>query len=263
MELPIPFMYDGNRVGEAEVCTPRAGVLADTGRAAEEGQFYGALFTLAAGSCIRLGEIEDRAQIKNMLREAPYRDVEWIALCAVLGLAPDDGFEGVYTCPRCGTQHVTSYSEDSDTRDFISELEFRVAQEAAPVRVELTDTVEIRSRGEVLEEVRSVAIRHPVLRDCMRAESRVGQSDPIRLQLAIYGEALVEVNETEVDAQYRNRFSTMITERLSIQDLRVLEAGTSAWGLQTQIQKICRKCGKVWSAPIDTASFFEYALRQT
>jgi hypothetical protein len=261
MQLPIPFDYVGNRVGDFEVSAPRAGVLAETARAAEDGHYYGALFALAAGACKRLGEEEDSAQIKNMLREAPYRDIEWIALSAVVGLSPDDGFEGVYNCPRCGTQHVTAYSEEDDTRDFISDLEFRVAEEPDQIRVELAEPVEVRSKGEVIETVESITIRQPTLRDCMRAESRVGQSDPTRLQLGIYAEALVSVNDNDIDQSYRNRFGSVVMDRLTIRDLRTLEQGTSRWGLQTQIDKRCRKCGKEWKAPVNTMGFFESALR--
>jgi hypothetical protein len=262
MRLPIPFEWSGQVIREVEVGAPKAGLLADTREVADQGKMHAAMYTLAAGSILDAEGITDRNEIKRMTRDMPYRSAEFVALSAVLTISPDDGFEGVYVCPRCGEKIITEYNPENDTRDFVSDLEVGVLEEPELFSLDLDVPVTFTSQGEVIDEVRSMELRYPTMADCMAAERRAAGKDAVRLQFAIYAQALVSVNGKQINDTWKVGFGTQMFDRLDVKtDLRALSEAMGRYGLQSEIEKRCISCGKVWKAPVNTSNFFVSALR--
>lgn len=253
MRLPIPFESGGRTVDEIELETPRAGVLADTQRAAEGGKLFTALSVLLAGV------IAGEGNAKSLARDIPYRDAEWMALQAILRISPDDGFEGVYTCPRCGAQMICELTEDEDSRDFVKDLEVVYRDEPGLVEIELTEPVVFTSKGEEIDRVTVFEMRYPTLEDCIKAEAR-GQKGA-KQQFAIYAQAIETVNGKQINSTWKAAYGPLVFERMTISDVMKVSRAMAEYGLESEVERVCHSCGKVWKAPVDTSNFFASALR--
>lgn len=254
MRLPIPFEYEGRIIDDLEIKAPSSGVLAETQRVAEGGKMYAAFSVLTAG-CL------DEEDARAMVRVMPYRTCELLAIHAVLKISPDDGFEGVYQCPRCGHKQVTEYSEDEDTRDFVSDLYVGYADAAEPFEVELDSAVTVTSKGEAIEQVSTLTFHHPTMQECQKAESRVGLKNPTKLNFAVLALAIDKVDGREVDDRWRTNLAPVVFEKMAAKDLAKINAEIARYGMSSTLPKVCHECGKEWDAPVNTSGFFASALR--
>lgn len=257
MRLPIPFEHNDNIIDDLEVKAPVSGLLADTSRAVDEGNYYSALLVLLSGTIQEYEPSEAKRLIKNM----PYRTAEWLSLQTILKISPDDGFEGIYRCPRCGHEMVTNYDDDVDTRDFISQLYIGYADDIESIKLELEEPITRTSRGEVVDSVSSITLRHPTIDDCIKAEQKVGTKDPGKTQFAIYANAITEINGQSVNDKWKKAHGMNLFERMPVPALSSIGNDVSKYGLSSTIEKTCRKCGKTWQARVNTSNFFESALR--
>ncbi|MHC4717627.1 MAG: hypothetical protein ACYS5V_11705, partial [Planctomycetota bacterium] len=191
MRLPIPILSGEQIYREVEIESPRAGTLADTQKLAEQGNWFAAIHLLVAGCITSIDDVADRTKIRSLCRLMPYRSAEFVALHAVLKISPDDGFEGVYTCPRCGHEMVTDYQEEDgvvivDTRDFVEDLKIGYSEDVFTFQHEMSEPVQIKSEGEIVEEITGFEMRYPLLADCIASEGRYGNNDAIRAQFGTY-----------------------------------------------------------------------------
>lgn len=256
MRLPIPFDYNGSVVEEVDLRAPRAGVLADVQKEASEGRQYQAIAALVSG-CLS----EETEKPLDLVKAMPYRTVEYLALQAILLVSPDDGFEGVYECPRCGHQTVCELTESNDTRDFVSEVEVRYSEGLEPILVALGHPVTFTVKDSV-DTIETIQMRHPTIGDCISAEARVGKSNLMKLQFAIYAAAIERVNGDPVNQHWKATFGIPLFEKMEFRpDLITIRDATAYYGMSPTIRKLCSKCGKEWDAPIDTSNFFGSALR--
>lgn len=270
MELPIPIITNlGNKFNEVEIIKPKASVIADVKKIADTGEIFQSI-KVFLGGCIELisGEensITVKADIKNMIGMMPYRSAE-VCLYKILVLYdPDkDAVEGIYTCPRCGFQLITEFNEDIDTRDYISELNIMYIDQYTDIELELTEPVNIKDKGkdEILESVESMTLRHPTISDCIIAEKKYGATDAIRMQFAMYSEALKQINGKEVDKKYRNTYGVYIFENIkdAKKDLGELNRQISQYGIDPNLTKVCRNCSKEFKVPINMSNFFVSGL---
>jgi hypothetical protein len=255
MRLPIPFEVSGRTISEVEIDAPRAGVLADTQKIAEQGKFYAALAKLVEGCLL------DEEMPQTVVKAMPYRSAEYIALHAVLMISPDDGFEGVYDCPRCGTKLICELTQEDDTRDFVSDIAVGYRDEPGAVRFELEKPVTFKSKGEVIDQVENFELRYPTMGDCMKAEVRSGGATGVRLQFQVYSQALIFVNGKEINDTWKVSFGPLLFDKMTARDTIHLSREMSQYGMASDIEKSCMSCGKTWNAPVDTSGFFASALQ--
>ena len=269
MRLPIPIFSGEVIHQEVEIESPRAGVLADTQKIAEQGNWFTAIHILVGGCVTSIGDITDKSTIRNLCRKMPYRSAELVALKATLLISPDDGFEGVYVCPRCGHKIITDYQEADgeviiDTRDFVSNLKVGIMEEETRgFHHDMTEPVDIKSEGEVIESIDSFDMRYPLLADCIASEGKHGNNDPIRSQFGTYVQALTAINGNNVDAKWKNRYGMALFNGIhSLRgDLLVIGREMEKYGLSTKVDKTCTDCGKEYRAQVNTSGFFESVLR--
>lgn len=273
MQLPIPIvMNSGGIFNEIEIMKPRASVIADTKKILNDTNEVFQSIKTFLGGCIE-GIINDerviteRENIKNMINFMPFRSAE-VCLYKILVLydPEKDAIEGVYSCPRCGTKIITEYleSEGIDTRDYISSLSINYAEENKNIISELTEPVIIKNKAtdEVLESIHTMELQHPVISDCITAEKKFGSTDEVRMQFAMYIEALKKINGNEVDRKYKNTWGMYIFDNIREckKDLGELNKKISEYGINPYLTKICKTCGKEFKPPINMSNFFVSAL---
>lgn len=269
MDMPIPIkLITGRIIREAELKRPTPGVVADTKRQAEDGNIYQAMQVFVAGCISNFtaedGEvISDRADIRRFTASMPFRSADFIAIKAMLLHDDEDGIEGVYRCPRCGKENLAEIDSrrDIDTRDHIGALKTRLMPEPYEDGFDFTLSSELTMPDGTT--VSTIRLRWPTLGDCIRATTKVGRRDTIRLQLAIYAEALTQVNGEDVDAGWRSRQATWMFENLPSvkKDANEISNKMMQYGMETEVLKTCAYCGKEWQATVNTANFFASGLQ--
>ena len=273
MQLPIPIITNSGGVfNEIEIIKPKSSVIADTRKVLNDtNEVFHSIRTFLSGCIESISNdekvISDKENIRNMVNFMPYRSAE-VCLYKILVLYdPDkDAIEGVYSCPRCGTKLITEYieSEDIDTRDFISQLEIKYMDEYEDIEIELSDPVNIKDKGrdEILESIQSMKFKHPTIANCIVAEKMYGSTDSIRMQFAMYVESLKEINGIEIDKKYRNTYGMFIFNNVKEckKDLGELNRKVSEYGIDPNLTKICKSCGKEFKVPINMSNFFVSAL---
>lgn len=264
IELPIPVRLNGKTYKGAELKGRLiASILADTYKVVEQGEIYKAIQVFLSGAIDNIDGEKDPQAVKQIVGAMSFKSAFYLSVQALLQGEADDGVEGMYECPRCHTKKICAYHKDPDldTRDFIGDLEVKMAGEKEEVDFTLKYPVEIRDNdgnGELIEKLK---FRFPSLNDCDMASGKTGRSDKVRLQFAIYVQALLEVNGNKVDRKYKTSFGRTIFERMDHEDLTELGAQMDEFGLVTTIKKICSKCDKEFEVEVNTANFFVSALR--
>ena len=174
----------------------------------------------------------------------------------------DDYIEGVYQCPRCGTEIITGNDEIVDNRDRIKDLEIiEMDKYSNSIVVELKKSVKILNAKteEILEEMHNFEIRHPTLNDFMYAEN--GQTDELIIQYRAYCNALQKVNNQEVDAKWKATYGLLMLKKAKATSLVQINDEMRKYGVQRTKERICPRCSKVWDAPLNTSNFFVSGLR--
>lgn len=262
MDLKLPVAIHGpSKATDAVVKEPTPGVIADTKRAVDAGNPYKAIQLFVAGCCERIGAAAERRDVLAMVAAMPFKTAEYVVAKVSLLMSGDDGLEGVYRCPRCGKNVVCEKTEDSDSRDRFDSLDV-VETEERFFRVELTEPVRLHeSPEEQGAVVSSVTVAYPTLGNCAAAHARIGDKDSMRLQFAIYAEALVGVNDAEVDQKWRTRWGSILFEKMRLDDLRVVGKAADSVGVKTEVAKACPWCGKVFKTTLNALDFFASALQ--
>jgi exosome complex RNA-binding protein Csl4 len=272
MILPVPVEIEKVLYVNVDIQSPSVDCLAQSRSIADEGKYFPALRAFVAG-CVRSfttedGRIvDDSVSIRSILPKLPFRSVDYIAIQALLLDNDDDGIEGFYPCPRCGTESIAEYREDDgivlDTRDRISSLKVGVFDpyvDKHEIRVDLSEPVVISDRGgDVMLQIENFEVAIPTLENCIVAESKVGAKDPVKLQIAIYVEAMTKVNGEKIDNKFRNEYGNLFMGKIrtASKDLRILSDTINRYGIDRRVDKECKKCGKKWRPVVNTSNFFD------
>lgn len=277
MKLPIPARVAGTVYTEAEIQAPTVDNVTETRAIADKGKMFAAMRPFMVGCILSFRkedgqEIDDPISIKSIVPKLPYKSVEYLTTNALLLANNEDGIEGIYPCPRCGTEVIAEYRDEDgviiDTRDFIKNFPVRyfdANKNSYEITIELTNPVIIggkKNSGEdPVLDVRSIGVEIPTLENFIVAESKVQGNDPVKIQLAAYVEAMKTVNGEVVDNAFKNQFGMAIFGNIrSIkQDLGRLAEEINKFGIMRQVQKTCPRCKKVWNVQPNTSNFFEYA----
>lgn len=272
MKLVIPFSVKGKVYSECELENPRASVIADTKKSIDEtGDAFSAMrvmlngcvtsFTITDGTVVA-----DRVAVKSLIPKMPLKTAEHLTLSLVtMHYADDDGIEGVYPCPRCGAQYIAEILENDgmavDTRDHISALPV-VYCETPDMEItrDLKSPViiENKANNSILYEINSISIGIPTLENAINAYAKIGSRDMVRLQFAMYVEALLKINGEPVDNRFKNSFGMLVFENIrdARADLGWIAEQINRYGTDRDVSKTCKRCGKVWKATVSTSNFF-------
>ena len=274
MKLPIPVITNSGEIfDEVEILKPKSSVIADTKKVIDSGEVFQAI-KVFLGGCIESvsndeKSITDKINIKGMVNLIPYRSAEVILYKILVLYDPEkDAVEGVYTCPRCGYKVITEIVQtedlEVDTRDYISSLDILYMERYENIIIELSDPVIIKNKisDEVIDSINIIELRHPTLADCMVAEKKYGDSDSVRMQFAMYTEALLKINGKEIDKKYKNTNGVFIFENIKAvkEDLGILNDQISQYGLDPFLIKKCKNCRKEFKVPINMSNFFVSGL---
>lgn len=256
--MPIPFEFAGKVYREAEVREPTAGLLADTRKGAEGGNYFAALAIFAGGAMVSCGEEHDPKQLKILAREMPYLSAEAVAIASMIAADVDDSIDTVWSCPRCGAK--VSPPEGSK----IGDLPVECADEPVVVEHVLESPVSIeRSDGEgTLVEASSLIVRVPSLGNYIKAFARYGTADPVRVEFAALVESTVSVDGVAVERSWVSSLGMVVFNAMKSRDVRAIDAKIKAFGRQNRMPVSCGSCGKEWSAEVNAASFFVSGLAQ-
>jgi hypothetical protein len=262
MKLPVPFEFEGTRIEDFEVKGALAKEIAETGKLYNRGQGYAAIRKWVCSVLQSLGGIEDRTQIESMTREIPFVSAYAAACFGIAETKGTDSVEASYKCPQCGTVRIYAKDEDDDMTDHLYALDIRVA-ESDRLSFEFDKPVKIQRKdsGESIEEINSLAMRHPTITDFVRGEQRY-PDDENALAFFAFGCALLEVNNAEVDDKYRNKFGDLIFAKMPAMTFNKISRAVYENSLGNTIERVCLKCHHRWTAPLNMTNFFSSGLSQ-
>ncbi len=274
MKLPIPIIRDGKVYNEINIIRPKSGVIADTRRLVDEGDNYIAIATFIAGCTESVissdgTEITDKSAIRNLIRHLPFRSAELIAINIILLVDPDDGIEGIYTCPRCGNKVISGVVENNgeveiDTRDFIKNLPVNYMDgQNNEIVIDFDEPIVVGNKNDPIDIINSIGLNYPTLIQCSNAYKKFGGHDQLRLQFAIYVEAITKVNGNDVDSRWKNMIGMPMFETMSNpDDVKKIGIAMNEYGIKPVVKKTCTKCGKIWEVNVSTSNFFVSGLQQ-
>lgn len=270
MRLPIPVVADnGSRFSEVEIKKPNSGLVADTKKLIDSNpNMFIAVKQFVSGIIVSIDDVSDPIALKGLTKNLPYRSAEYLMIQAFILRNPDnDGVEGVYPCPRCGTQVISeAYEKDGieyDTRDFLSNLEI-VYADFTSVEINLLEPIEIKNlkNGEILYSIESIQMSYPTLEHCIQGYNACSdKKDDIRLQFNIYAQALTHINGAEIDSKFRSNFGAILFEKIdNDEDLYKISNAMQEYGLNNKVKKNCPNCSKNWITTLNTNNFFVSSL---
>lgn len=263
LKLPIPINFEETIYEIVETKSVLTSVIADTNKVIQRGDNYKAMQTYIAGGIEKIGDVTDKTRIFDLCGMMPYKSAWLVAVRLIMQDEKDDGVEGMYPCPRCGEKKICEFNEDPelDTRDYLGDLKVDYEKTNGLIPFKLETPVIITDEDKNEEVVETIEMEFPTLNHCSQAFSKVGDRDDIRLQIAVYVQALKKVNGIEVDRKFKASFGMAIYERMNHSDLKKLVKEIDKYGLHTRISKSCNKCGKEFEVEINSANFFVSALR--
>jgi len=278
MQLPVPVWKGTAIYPSVELRAPTPDTIAATQEAVEHG-LYRAVVAFLSG-CISsftapgAEPVDDRKEIAALVRAMPYMSAEPVAIYALLEGDADDGIEGVYPCPRCGTKVVCEFvSDEEDTRDHIRLLPVTCLGWAGsvfdPAQVSRTITFRMGAAVKVAEQsagggdevwAGEFEMRWPTLADCMQAEARLPGKASLRQQMEIYAIAVERIEQEQLTPGVLGSYAQTMIHAMSKQDLTRLGNEMQKWGMRNTVRKACPSCGKVWEPTVATSNFFVSAL---
>lgn len=270
MDLPIPVFRNDKIYIAVDYKKPNSNGFIKTRKMVVEGLYYKAIYEFVYNSIEAIHEqsgetITDKGKIKQICRMVPYVSADTIAMKILCLLKKDDDYiEGLYTCPRCRTEIITGNDGEIDNRDRISEIPINYMTEYNnSIYIELEESVKVKNQktNEILTEMNSFELRYPTLNDFMKAES--GQSDDIEIQYRAYLYALQKVNHKEIEGNWKNIYGLMLLKQAEITKMFEIREEMEKYGMQNYKERQCRRCNKVWNAPLNTANFFVSGLQLT
>lgn len=260
LTLPVPIFL-ANRVTKCEIIKPSVGVLMDTKKIVDRGDYFSALKKFLSSTVI----FEDNTEkTLRLIGELPIQSAEYLTIQIMLLEYPDDdGIEGVYICPRCGTQKISECRDDIDNRDFISDLEITYFEEKDNPEITKDVNVNIidKKTDNPLFTVTSITMRHPKLNDYIEAVNKVGFIEDIEIQKFIYLKCITKINNEENIKDVKNKYGQKIIYKLSNKELNYFASEINKYGMNTKVEKNCLSCGKKWETTINTSNFFVGALQ--
>ena len=271
--LPVLYQTKNNLYNKVEIKKPSGKTLLDTQEAVTKYNSYIAMKIFVAGCTVRIisdtNEIIEEKDIRNTYSFMSNKNLEYLAQeIMVLYYDGEDFVEGVYICPRCGykliSQKILVDDIEIDERDRISDLKvtFMENPEELFFSILLSKPVIIESNlGK--EEIVEILMGFPTIEDYVKAFSSVGEGNDTKLQYAIYANAIKKVNNEEVDEAWKRICGLKLFYNIEEvhKDVGAISNYINSFGVNPEIQKTCKECGKIWYPFINTSNFFASVLQ--
>jgi hypothetical protein len=259
ISFPVPIFIKP-QITECSIIPPTTGVIMQTKKVIETGNYFTALQKFLTGTIII---DNDKEKTKRLVLDLPIQTAEYLSIeVMLLQYQDDDGVEGIYYCPRCGKKKICEATDEYDTRDFISELEINYyTKELNEITNKLHVELRERKTGHVVLETQNITMRLPILKDYIEAANKVGYSNHIDIQNEVFIKTITKVNGEEFTKEKRNRYGKKIIEKSNPRELNQFSREINSYGLMRNITKNCNNCGKQWKAEISTNNFFVSALQ--
>jgi len=278
MRLSIPIFHSGKVYTDVEIGKPTGKILADTRSALDDsqGNFFLASKVFVGGCIQSVTEqdeqvITDPVSLKSLISKMPHKTAEQVSREIILKYYnEDDGVEGAYLCPRCGHQLICELKETEDltldNRDFISNLKVNFFEEKENIlSVQMEDPFVLKDRSEqrIVMEISSYSVEFPTLEHGINAFQTYGSRNPVKLQFALYANALTKINNEKIENRWRNNYGYYFLENMPNmkKDFGSLMDRINQYGVIPFVEKTCLDCGKVWKQRVNTSNFFDSALR--
>ena len=270
--LPVLYQTKENLYTEVEVKKPSGKVISDTNEAKIKNP-YTAMRAFVSGCIVRIisedKEITEEVSIKRACDLMSTKNLEYLSQeLMVLYYNGEDFIEGVYECPRCHETVIAQKEIDDgmeiDTRDRISDLKVVFMEDPSLLTLEIALTTPVSIKTETfVEEINSLTIGFPTTEDTIKAYASVGDKNEVRLQYAIYANALQKINGEEVDTSWKRNFGLKLFNGIEEvkEDIGKISDHINSFGVDPRLEKTCKECGKVWHPLINTPNFFDSALQ--
>lgn len=272
INFAIPVKYKDKIYTSAELKQPSAEDVAYIKEEADKGDVYKATYLWVVGGIKAIHGnneiVENKEEIKKIVRYMPFRTAEQVGLWICFEIDEDDGIEGIYSCPMCGTKIVCRYTDEEDTRDFIKEnMSIVFMEEYTNISINLDSPFNLKFKSVSTNEekdlsVNSFEMRHPTINDCILSKNKYGAgNNSTKRQFAINTLCVISVDGEEVDDKDRNLFVYKMFCDIGIKDLKKIMKEITKYGVDNRIEKICHNCGNSWKAEVNTGNFFVSALQ--
>jgi len=268
LRFPVPIFSKEQVYTHIDLKKPGAKVLSDTVDVISSAGEYMGFRNFISGSAEKIyneeREITDKLAIKSLVFIMPNKSAEYTALQTIIDFHNgEDYISGLYLCPMCGEKKISRKTSEIDTRDRISDLSVTFMNELEPtITIDFEEPSIVIVRGQEFV-VNSISLAYPTLEHHHKAYTRYGNNNLIKYQLAVYAEALTEVNGEKISDEWRKPYGLKLFE--NIPNLKTetdkLSAFVNKYGIDLRLEKRCNKCDEVWKPVINTSNFFGSALQ--
>lgn len=247
MKLPIRIEFDGDVIEDAELREMSGADIAEVKKIGQNGDTYSAFLAFAVCCTKSLGDIEDKARIREAYKVATFDTVYAVA---VQGMALTRGItqiEGKYLC-KCGNiiDHTGEFADPLPEYDSIDNTDVSVDIE----KVEITN----KKTGELLISAENIEMRRPTVDDSIKA-FRKFPDDDTEMQFEVYKNCLKSIDGRAITDKERSAFGDLLFKKMRLTDLNALSnALVQDFG---KTECVCMKCKRRWKAPLDLTNFFD------
>lgn len=248
MKLPIRIEVDREQIEDVELREMSGADIAEVKKIGANGDIYSAFLAFAISCTKSLGDIEDKKQIREAYRNAPFDTVYAVAVHGMALTRGIDKVEGRYKC-KCGAiiEHFDEFADPLPEADPIDNenIEFSCS------KVEIVNS----KTQETIFSVEKLLMRRPLIKDLIKA-FRKYPDDDAQMQFEVYKECVLKADDREISEKDRIAYGDMIFRKMSLSDLTALGKAISlSFG---KVECVCMKCKRRWVADLDLTNFFDY-----
>lgn len=248
MKLPIRIEVDGEQIEDVELREMSGSDIAEVKKVGMNGDTYSAFLAFAVSCTKSLGDIEDKKQIREAYKNAPFDAVYAVAIHGMALARGVDKIEGRYKC-KCGTiiEHFDEFADPLPEADPIDNenVEFNCQ------KIEICNS----KTQEVVFSVEKLLMKRPTVGDLIKA-FRKYPDDETAMQFEVYKECIIKIDDREISEKDRIAYGDMIFRKMPLSDLTALGKATSlSFG---KVECVCMKCKRRWIADLDLTNFFDY-----
>lgn len=247
MKLPIRIEYNGDVIEDAELCEMSGADIAEVKKIGQNGDSYSAFLAFAVCCTKSLGDLEDKAQIREAYKTATFDTVYAVALQGMALTRGVTEIEGRYLC-KCGNiiEHIGEYADPLPEYESVDNTDITLGIN----KVEISN----KKTGELLMSVESIGMRRPTVEDSIRAFRKFPDDDS-EMQFEIYKNCLKSVDGNEFTDKDKASFGDLIFKKMKLSDLNRLSSVLVQDFGKTEC--VCMKCKRRWTTSLDLTNFFD------
>ena len=214
MKLPIRIEVDGEQIEDVELREMSGADIAEVKKVGANGDTYSAFLAFAVSCTKSLGDIEDKKQIREAYKNAPFDAVYAVAVHGMALTRGIDKIEGRYKC-KCGTiiEHFDEFADPLPEADPIDNenIEFSCS------KIEIVNS----KTQETVFSVEKLLMRRPLIKDLIKAFHKYPDDDT-QMQFEVYKECILKADDREISEKDRVAYGDMIFRKMPLSDLTAL-----------------------------------------